>query len=85
MQQTPTMTHDLWLEKYVAGQFRGWRHVGEGYIEKRGDGTFAVHNYQDLTSIGGWGGYTQLLPKGMKPKDPEPKRPSRPQDNSEDH
>jgi hypothetical protein len=71
------MTHDLWLQKWEAGKFRGWRMVGEGRIETRADGSIVVENFQELTAIGGWNGYTQLLPKGMKPRDPEP-QPKRP-------
>lgn len=77
MHQTKPMTHDLWLQKWEAGKFRGWRMVGEGRVEIRPDGSVIAENFQELTSIGGWSGYTQLLPKGVKPKDPEPK-PKRP-------
>jgi hypothetical protein len=71
------MTHDRWLQKWEAGKFRGWRIVGEGRIETRADGGITVENFQELTTIGGWNGYTHLLPKGVKPKDPEP-QPKRP-------
>jgi hypothetical protein len=42
------------------------------------DGTVTVENFQHLTAIGGWNGYTRLMPLGVKPKDPEleARRPS---------
>lgn len=86
MHRTKPMTHDLWLQKWEAGKFRGWRVVGEGRVETREDGSVTAENFQELTAIGGWNGYTQLLPKGIRPKDPEPqpKRPAQGGDPEED-
>ena len=38
------MTHDLWLQKWEGGKFRGWRLVGEGRVEVRADGSISVEN-----------------------------------------
>lgn len=64
-------THVLWLQKWEGGKFREWLPVGKGRIHIEADGTATAENFQDLTAIGGWNGYTQLMPVGMKPKDPE--------------
>jgi hypothetical protein len=71
------MTHVLWLQKWEGGKFREWLPIGKGRIHIEADGTASAENFQDLTAIGGWNGYTRLMPVGVKPKDPgaEPKRP----------
>ena len=76
MDQKP-FTHVLWLQKWEGGKFREWLPIGKGRIHIHEDGTASAENFQDLTSIGGWNGYTRLMPMGVKPKDPaaEPKRP----------
>jgi len=76
------MTHDIWLQKWEAGKFRRWREVGEARVTVDGTGNISVESYQDLTAIGGWSGYTQVLPKGIRPKDPEP-QPKRPEQSGE--
>lgn len=77
MHQTKPFTHVLWLQKWEAGRFRERLPVGKGRIEIDESGNASVHNYQDLTSIGGWTGYTCLMPVGVRPKDPDlqPQRP----------
>jgi hypothetical protein len=86
MHQTKPLTHVLWLQKWEGGRFRKWLQVGKGRIEIDADGTATVHNFQDLTAIGGWSGYTCLLPIGVKPNDPEPipKRPASPSGDVEE-
>jgi hypothetical protein len=78
MQQTKVPTHTMWIQKWEAGKFREWLPVGKGWIDVDENGVPSVHNYQDLTSIGGWSGYSCLMPIGIRPKDPEqhPKRPN---------
>lgn len=69
-------THVLRLQKWEAGKFREWLPIGKGRVHTETDGSVSVENFQDLTAIGGWNGYTRLMPVGGKPKDPEsePKR-----------
>jgi hypothetical protein len=78
MQQTKPLTHVLWLQKWEGGRFRESLQVGKGRIEIDEQGNASAHNFQDLTAIGGWSGYTCLMPLGVRPKDPElqPKRPA---------
>jgi hypothetical protein len=64
-----------WLDPYVAGSpFYSPDHRSL----QKADGNVSAENYQDLTAIGGWNGYTSLMPIGVKPKDPssDPKRPT---------
>jgi hypothetical protein len=70
-------------QKWEGGKFREWLPVGKGRIEIDGNGNASAENFQDLTSIGGWNGFTALLPIGVKPKDPDPK-PKRPQSAEEE-
>jgi hypothetical protein len=85
MHHQKPFTHVLWLQKWEAGKFREWLPVGKGRIEVDAAGIASAENFQDLTSIGGWNGYTCLTPIGVKPKDPEPqpKRPPRGSDEEE--
>lgn len=82
MSEKKPLTHALWLQKREAGRFREWLEVGKGRIEIDENGNASADNFQSLVSIGGWNGYTRLLPIGIKPKDPEPK-PQRPAQISE--
>ena len=79
MQQQKPSTHVLWLQRWEHGKFAGWYQVGKGRIDIDAGGNASAENYQMLTTIGGWNGYTRLLPIGITPKDPEPqpKRPAR--------
>ena len=83
MHQTKPLTHILWLQKWEGGRFREWLQVGKGRVEIDENGVASVHNFQDLMSIGGWNGYTCLMPIGVRPKDPE-SRPQRPQTGVEE-
>jgi hypothetical protein len=83
MHQTKPQTHVLWLQKWEGGRFREWLPVGKGRIEIDENGNASAHNFQDLTAIGGWSGYTCLMPMGVRPKDPEP-QPKRPQSGGEE-
>ncbi|WP_263351358.1 hypothetical protein [Acidicapsa acidisoli] len=76
MQSTKPLTHVLWLQRWEAGKFREWLPVGKGRVEKDPSGNILVENFQHLTSIGGWNGYTMLLPIGVMPPDPAPQRPA---------
>jgi hypothetical protein len=80
--QTKPLDYILWLQKWEAGRFREWLQVGKGRIDIDENGVASAHNYQDLTSIGGWTGYTCLMPIGVRPKDPEP-QPKRPAQSGE--
>jgi hypothetical protein len=86
MHQTKPPTHNLWLQKWEGGRFREWLQVGKGRIDTDENGNSSAHNFQDLTAIGGWSGYTCLLPIGIRPKDPEakPQRPSLTSDVSDE-
>jgi hypothetical protein len=72
-----SFTHVLWLQKWEGGKFREWLPVGKGRVHVDAEGKVSAENFQDLTAIGGWSGYTCLMPIGVKPKDPDfkPKRP----------
>jgi hypothetical protein len=77
-QQQKPFTHTLWLQRWEGGKFREWHQAGKGRVEVHADGTITVENFQTLTVIGGWNGYTKLLPNGITPEPPEqtPKRPT---------
>lgn len=84
MHQTKPPTHTLWLQKWEGGRFREWLAVGKGRVDIDENGVAQAHNFQDLTTIGGWSGYTCLMPNGIRPKDPEakPLRSARDDDGS---
>jgi hypothetical protein len=77
MEQKPH-THVLWLQLYQRGKFRGWYKAGYGRIETDADGKLSAHNFQHMTTLGGWNGYSLLLPIGDDPPTPQvqPKRPT---------
>ncbi len=77
MEPKSPYTHVLWLQLYQRGKFHGWWKAGYGRVETDADGKITAHNFQKVTSIGGWNGYTLLLPIGEDPPDPQvqPKRP----------
>jgi hypothetical protein len=77
-------THVLWIQKWEGGKFREWLPAGKGRIDIDAQSSMVAHNFQDMTVIGPWNGYTCLLPAGSKP--PLPPSPKRPQaeDDEED-
>jgi hypothetical protein len=85
MEQKPH-THVLWLQLYQRGKFRGWYKAGYGRIETDPDGKISAHNFQHMTTIGGWNGYSLLLPIGDEPPTPQtpPKRPASPGEDGDE-
>jgi hypothetical protein len=86
MEAESPYTHVLWLQLWQRGKFRGWYKAGVGRLEMDADGNVTVvHNHQHMTTLGGWNGYSQLLPIGVMPENPQaqPKRPT-PGDDEDD-
>ena len=79
-QKKPT-THVAWAQYYEGGRFREWVEIGRGRIDVDDSGTAIAHVYENRIPRGG-GGYTCLMPIGVRPPDPQPqaKRPAQTSD-----
>jgi hypothetical protein len=84
LEKTKPMTHVAWAQHYEGGRFREWVEIGRGRIDVDDSGTAIAHVYENRIPRGG-GGYTCLMPIGVRPPDPQPqaKRPAQPSDMSD--
>lgn len=70
MKPLKPLTHALWVQEWDGAKFLRWRNAGEGYLAVDEKGRTAAHNFHAMLPVGGWSGYSVLLPIGEPPPDP---------------